>query len=84
MLVRALTGGVRALAERDEVDHAVLHLEHGGGFAIQHGDTVRAARLVWRQTAGEHHQALPATTDKEYSRSEWKGCYWTNDKIALA
>lgn len=56
------TGRVRRLAERDEVDDAMLHLQHGGGLAVEHRDAVRAPRLVRRQPAAEDHQALAGNT----------------------
>lgn len=46
---------VWALAERDEVDDAVLHFQHGGALAVEHRDAVRAACLVRRQATGEYY-----------------------------
>lgn len=49
------TRSMGTLAECDKVHDAVLHLQHGGALAVEHGDAVRAPRLVRGQPAREHH-----------------------------
>ena len=58
------TSSVRTFTKGNKVYNAVFHLQHCGALAVEYRDTVRAPRLVCRQTAREDHEAFTGIIKK--------------------
>lgn len=72
------TAGPRAVAQRDKVDHVVLHFQDRRRLALYDGDARRPAGRVVSQSPGKYHVRLPATDSlTEYLLERaWEGLFF--------